>query len=196
MHLPARSGGLFLMFGRLAPEVDSMALRVLLVGLVAGMGCELPGGDDLAAWNRAGRAWVEARMADLAAIRCELGAAPAALAEAEPVEPAAIPTSDLAFEVVVEGMVSGFAADLAGSPEPDAAIVLAPEPEPIPTVEPTSLAWVDPEPAPAPFIEEPAPTPAPGRAHQFASAVRLTGEALSAWASLIEGLPGSVAAVR
>ena len=46
-----------------------MALRFLLVSLVAGMGCELPGSDDLASWNRAGRAWVGARMAELSEIR-------------------------------------------------------------------------------------------------------------------------------
>ena len=36
-----------------------MALRFLLVSLVAGMGFELPSGQELSAWARAGRDWVE-----------------------------------------------------------------------------------------------------------------------------------------
>jgi hypothetical protein len=189
-------------------EEQSMALRFLLVSLVAGMGLELPSGQELSSWTRAGREWAGARMVDLSSIRveaerallgstdCERAEVIAGPAEAVEVGPS---TADLAFDVVVEGMASTFAADLAAiradRPEsiatPDA---IADQP---PGEEPPMLAWVDPEPELASFpasvetrpaaVAEPPICPIATRVDRLSVAVRLTRQAVIAWASLIEG---------
>ena len=41
-----------------------MTLRIMLAGLVASMGLELPGGPDVSPWMRSGLDWVHARLAD------------------------------------------------------------------------------------------------------------------------------------
>ena len=46
-------------------EGGFMTLRIMLVGLVASMGYDLPSGPDLSCWAQAGRDWVHARMTDL-----------------------------------------------------------------------------------------------------------------------------------
>jgi hypothetical protein len=185
-----------------------MALRFLLVSLVAGMGLELPSGQELSRWTRAGREWAGARMIELSSIRaeaqrallgptdCERNGAIAAPAEAVIDGPS---TADLAFDVVVEGMASTFAADMAAiqadRPEwiatPD---VIADQP---PDEEPPMLAWVDPEPEPASFsapaetqpaaVAETPTSPIATRVDRLSMAVRLTRQAVIAWASLIEG---------
>ncbi len=83
-----------------------MALRVLLVAIVAALGLELPGADEFAGWERSGREWVAARLADLSKLR--LDDAPAT----EPTE-AAQDRVDLAFEAVTESMALDFSSDLA-----------------------------------------------------------------------------------
>ena len=87
-----------------------MALRFLLVGLVASMGFELPSGEDVAAWapvgpglgrapdGRPARAWPRSRPS-----RVGEGRRP----RPRPRPPAeVVDRADLAFEVVVEGMAS------------------------------------------------------------------------------------------
>ncbi len=78
-----------------------MALRLLLVGLVIGLGVELPSGDEIASWASSGSAWVQARVDGL------LG--PEAVAEATP-------SPDAEFAAIVEEMAQSFVA----APRPDA----------------------------------------------------------------------------
>ncbi len=177
-----------------------MALRFLLVSLVAGMGCELPSQSDLECWARAGQEWVDARVGDIARIKVEAELALAGVADSEretapdpsPVE-ATPDRDDLAFEAVVEKMASDFAADLAAIEEPvpaDEAVVVV---EPFREMPPA--AWTDPEPA-APAFEEvaesrpevsaPSGEKPASRSEQISAAVRLTKQALGAWASLIQ----------
>ncbi|WP_435007395.1 hypothetical protein P12x_004706 [Tundrisphaera lichenicola] len=173
-----------------------MALRFLLVSLVASMGLDLPGAPELAGWARAGRDWAEARMVEFSAYRADAGrfflASPVMGAEAED-DGLAPETADLAFDVVVEGMASNFAAELladrrdqkfnemgsdvfAKSVVPDiptAKVVSGPAPE---------SASVT---APSPSVEVPSATPKVSRGARISSAVELTRQAMSAWVSLI-----------
>ena len=177
-----------------------MALRFLLVSLVAGMGFELPSGGDVATWTRAGRDWVDARMGDLSSLKAEARLAFAGAVDCErEVEPAASPVDvaptreDLAFEAIVEKMASDFKADLATIEEPkpvDEALVIV---EPFREMPPAALT--DPEPAvPAPVevagarpeVVAPATVESASRVERISAAVSLTKQALSAWASLIQ----------
>lgn len=193
-----------------------MALRLVLVGLVASMGIELPSGSDLANWTRTGREWAGARMADLSVIRVEAARTCAGPADCGPadghlgaadVTGAGSGRADLAFDVVVEGMAVDFAADFASLR------VDGPAPDQVPDaisggergVVHTELSWSDPEPVPAApiaevAIEAPAlPVEAPlvsRRSERLSTAVRLTRQALDAWARLIEGSAEAVADVR
>jgi hypothetical protein len=190
-------------------EEHSMALRFLLVSLVAGMGLELPSGQELSSWTRAGREWAGARMVELSSIRveaerallgstdCERADVVAGPAEADDAGPS---TADLAFDVVVEGMASTFAADLAALRADRPESIATPEAiaEQPRSEEPPMLAWRDPEPEPASVETQPdvvaeppiSPTqisPIATRVDRLSVAVRLTRQAVIAWASLIEG---------
>jgi hypothetical protein len=143
-----------------------MALRVLLLGLVACLGLDLPSVETLEGWKETGRGWVTARMADLSSLRALAG-----LDEDIVIDPPAETASsrvDLAFEAALEGMTSGFSADLAS------ARLATPVEE--------KVAAVEPEPDPASEVEaEPA-----SRLDRISTAVRLTRQAVDAWASLIQ----------
>lgn len=200
-----------------------MALRLVLVGLVASMGIELPSGSDLANWTRTGREWAGVRMADLSVIRVEAARTCAGPADCGPadghlgaadVTGAGSGRADLAFDVVVEGMAVDFAADFASLR------VDGPAPDQVPDaisggergVVPTELSWSDPEPVPAdPIAEVAIEAPAlpvealalpveatlvSRRSERLSTAVRLTRQALDAWARLIEGSAEAVADVR
>ena len=100
-----------------------MTLRIMLMGLVASMGIELPSEADVSSWTRSGRDWVGARMVDLSGPSVE-----ADRADAEPTDcqqasmPAGSPviavaedsvaSDDMAFEAVSAGMAADFTADL------------------------------------------------------------------------------------
>ena len=92
-----------------------MALRIILMGLVASMGLDAPSGPEFASWTQSGRAWVHARMADLTGSDVEADqpdAGPTGCLQADEsitVEPA--PSIDKAFVAVSEAMVAGFVAD-------------------------------------------------------------------------------------
>jgi hypothetical protein len=183
-----------------------MALRLLLVGLVVGLGFDLPSGDEVASWAHIGTAWVQARIDGLVG--------PEAIAEARPdpdAEFAAIvddmalafaaePKPDLAFSAIVDDMATSFAADLSRAAPPK--------------VDPAPRRLVDFEPLDVPddleagiafalnrdsqgvgiTPEPPAPEPtAPGRPERLASAVRLTGQAAAAWMAVLRGSGASVA---
>jgi hypothetical protein len=185
-----------------------MTLRVLLVGLVASMGYELPSGQDIESWTRTGSQWVNARLADLSHLRAEAERSIARSTDSDrAVEPTPAPSAtaevgltrdDLMFDAVVEGMASDFATDLASIEvaKPVEAVVVAIEP----FVEMSEAACLDPElevaapdtparadlevtaasPAPSPTIE------ATSKAERISTAIRLTRQAISAWASLIQ----------
>ena len=183
-----------------------MALRFLLVSLVAGMGLELPSGQELSSWTRAGREWAGARMVELSSLRVEaeqafLGATDCerAIENTGPIASAEVGASraDLAFDVVVEGMASTFAADLVASRSDRPESVSTPDAfaDQRRGEDPPILAWSDPEPEPAFFPasvetrpEAVSEVPAiAARVDRLSAAVRLTRQALSAWALLIEG---------
>lgn len=136
-----------------------MALRLILVGLVASMGFEPPSMTRVESWGRTGQQWVVAQSSALmsmvsgpvaieTAASEEPDAAPAeapALAAAEPAAPAAPEAvDDLTFEVVVEGMAVQFGDDLAMmTPAPAPAVVAATTPAPAPA-EPVVVETVPP----------------------------------------------------
>src|SRR4051812_11644383 len=118
-----------------------MALRFLLVSLVAGVGVGMPSGRGVSRWGASGRGGGGGRMGELGSIKLGPEQAEEAVAVAE-----TSPVSDLAFDVVVEGMAADFAADLASVvPDRPAPEVLVEEGR---SADPSPVAWVDPEPAP------------------------------------------------
>ena len=131
-----------------------MALRVLLVGLVACLGLELPGADEVSAWNAGARSWVVAWLDDVSKLSDSL--------PRESTNPPASIRADLAFDAVVEGMTSTFSDDLAENLSVSTLI------------------------APVEATSEPVAIESPGsRAEKLNEAVRLTRQAVDAWASLI-----------
>lgn len=187
-----------------------MALRCLLVGLVASLGFQLPSGQDVTSWTRPGRDWVAARtitLSDLKATASVWFAAepePAAqppVAEPAPalaVAPAAEPApDDLAFAAITEGMAASFAADLEVARAEEAAAVRD-EPAPAPAAE--AVAAADPTGEPehesmALAHAEPAPEAVtPGQA-EFAPEAVTQGDAEPA-ASPATRLTSAVRATR
>ncbi len=164
-----------------------MALRMTLVALVMSMGLDLPSGGELTRWSRSGRDWLDLRWAEMSG-----GAPPAAgvadratIAGTSSGRAVGSVTSDIAFEVVVEGMATEFAADWAGIRDDGSG-----EAPSIAGIElPRASAWRDPEPA---LMGPDEPTServaARGKASirgRVASAVRLTRQAAGAWTSLL-----------
>jgi hypothetical protein len=147
-----------------------MALRIFLVAIVAALGLELPGSDELAGWERSGREWVAARMADLSSL-C-LDEAPTN----EPTE-AAPDRVDLAFEAVAESMASAFSSDLALN------VPRAPVEEAVASIKPQ--ADLAPAVAAVPVVVEPQ-APQESTLERISTAVRLTKQAVDAWASLVQ----------
>jgi hypothetical protein len=184
-----------------------MALRFVLVGLVASLGFEMPGGPDVSSWARTGRDWFNARMAEVTSLRSEAERALALAADCErsddqaPAPNAEVaPTRlDLTFDAVVDGMARDFSADQASIEvaRPVEEAIAAVDPTDGPTVEMPEVACLDPtadedgvdtlaEAGPEP---EPATAPATevvSRVERISTAVRLTRRAMEAWASLIQ----------
>ncbi len=202
-----------------------MALRCLLVGLVASLGFELPSDQDVTSWTVSGRNWVSARTVDLSALQAEASGwlrlndpttnpktgeiaatcvSPAVAVEAT--TETAISPADLAFDSIGEGMSLAFATDLetARSEEATATPILEAKPEMVATSEPQIQPELDqmtlafPAPSAELFDEEGIDqddTPAI-RAERLSSAVRLTREAVQAWASVIETVGDDVIPTR
>ncbi len=182
-----------------------MMLRIMLVGLVASLGLELPSNGDIAHWTRSGREWASARLADLTEFQAETGRAFASQSEADanveapatPIEAASPAAStDLAFQAAADKVAGEIAADLAAvAPASPSAELVAKVEAPKPEVEVL-----------APAIEAPAPVVAaesdavpsdeeevamlsessPTRADRINSAVKLTYQAVNAWASALQ----------
>src|SRR4051812_14256862 len=99
-----------------------MTLRIVLMGLVASMGLELPSGPEVSGWTRSGRDWAHARLADLSGAvieaerpdpeptDCRQADASHAVVLPGITEEAAAPV-DAAFLAASEAMVAGFVAD-------------------------------------------------------------------------------------
>ena len=136
-----------------------MALRCLLVSLVATLGFELPSGQDVTSWTMSGQSFVAARAGDVASMGSTasgwLGlndsdsvakligptlAAESAQVVASAETAAATSSADLAFESVGEGTVLTFADDILAAPAG------VETPLPATEVEPVMVAAADAEP--------------------------------------------------
>jgi hypothetical protein len=190
-----------------------MTIRIMLVGLVASLGFELPSGSDVSRWAQAGTEWVHGRMADLSGPGVEVKldlARPSDCQQAD--ETIAVPSlacekeanADRAFQAVSEDMARDLSADLlaihgdqapgesvgptlvlegpapVGLPEGEelvgCLVVLADEAA---TVE---VASID-KPMPDDSVISTDVTPVP--TDRVSAAVRLTREAVQAWADLM-----------
>jgi hypothetical protein len=181
-----------------------MTLRLFLLTLVGLMSFELPNGLDVSSWIESGGRWFDSRMADLDHLKTEMDRAYNGSIEPEltvesstPVDSLAVEIArmraDVTFENVVEGQIAEFRTDLAAieaaRPLPDEAPVVIAVETPAPSVEPPDPGCfdqeieIDPPVNSVPMVEQGASI------ERLNSAVRLTRQALSAWASLIEPNP-------
>jgi hypothetical protein len=188
-----------------------MTLRIMLLGLVASMGFELPSGADLKRWAENGQGWVTATMADRSGHCVEAVPADVVLTDCrQAAESCHAPivveqpnaSEDKAFEAASTAMVADFAADLvAKAPEtlpsvlePVIEVVEAPEVglpagEEIATqvIVETKVDIVD----VAEVTEKPATTTEltevmHERLDRISHAVRLTRDAVQAWADVVQ----------
>ena len=189
-----------------------MALRLVLVSAVAGLGLSLPSGDDLNVWALRARNWMNARLAewDPPIVNKEgefvfaAEAAEPTPTEPTPTQATAPPSSavraetiDSVFDVVQNEIVASLVADLApvepaptallAETETKAAPVEAPEFDPMEVGDDLypGLAFALNREAEGIVLAPPAP--AASRSEQWAQAIRLTREAAYAWANLLHG---------
>ena len=197
-----------------------MTLRIMLVGLVASLGFELPSGSDVSCWAKAGQTWIQSKMID-----------PSGPETVEPKLDVVVPTdcrqvveksevpsivseketcaADAAFQVVTESIAVDLSADLLANhreeapAEPVVARVEleAPAPVVLPEAEEAGCLIVNADEAktaesawtldeakstePVETIVEDAPKP-----DRVSAAVRLTREAVQAWADLMQEAVG------
>jgi hypothetical protein len=190
-----------------------MTLRIMLVSLVASLGFELPSGSDVSCWAKAGTEWVQARMVDRPGLLVEAKLDLAAPSDAQLVdEKFDVPAldcekkadTDASFKSVTDEIAADLSADLLAShreeaPGDQAEVKVAleqPAPAGLPEGEAVGCLVVPGDEAKASevaWIEEERPTvPAeptvdsPARPDRVSSAVRLTREALQAWAALMQ----------
>lgn len=156
-----------------------MALRFLLVSLVAGLGVNLPSGDEFSSWVGSGRAWVQARVDDIRGTGAD--------AEAW--------RSDAEFVAIVDDMANTFAADLATLDRPKSDALLAAA-----LLEVAEDELVEAEVVTVVEVREPAATAevfaididnseeaASTGTSRLASAVELTRQAADAWMNVLRG---------
>ena len=188
-----------------------MALRFLLVGLVMGLGVDLPSGDEVAAWARAGGEWLQARL--------DGAFGPEAVAEAAATPDAefaaivdrmardfgaeavvdAKPNPDAGFAAIVDRMAESFTADLAmaeSSTWPRLAVDSidvsdAPAPGLAFALNQASQSEEQIPDSPTPEVAK-ASDQTPAAEGRLASAVRLTREAASAWMGVLRGAEATV----
>jgi hypothetical protein len=191
-----------------------MALRIVLVGLVTGLGIQPPSSQQAFQWYESGRAWWASQMAGWDEICLE------AIEErpATEVEPAPIPSvvrtkesagADDLFAAITDDMAETFARDQARMLAAERAQAEAP-PTQLRTPPSFEPVWVDEEMFPGEAyalnrasdgIEEPTsnaitPPPvrevaSPNRQERLATALRLTGDALHAWADFLQKRRGT-----
>ena len=103
-----------------------MTLRIMLVGLVASLGFDLPSGSDVSCWAQAGQTWFQATMLDQSGpVKVEPKLDLDGLSDcqqvvekcAEPaqVSPEKAAETDAAFQVVAEAIHADLSADLLAS---------------------------------------------------------------------------------
>jgi hypothetical protein len=166
-----------------------MALRFLLVSLVAGLGIDLPSGDEFSSWARSGQEWVQARLDGFR------GVDPDSNFEAE--------QADSDFAAVVDDMAGNFAADLASLERPRPATMLASVSLEVPEDEIVEGEAVDDRSESLPASEvaaiddgeaeeltAPAAPARSTRSTRIASAVQLTKQAADAWMSVLRNDEG------
>jgi hypothetical protein len=158
-----------------------MALRFLLVSLVAGLGVNLPSGDELTSWASSGREWVQARIDGFRGIESDSSR------ETE--------QADAEFAAVVDEMAGTFSDDLASMDRPSPATQIASVSLEVAEDEIVENEPVDdrPEPVAATVeiatddedISEPTVSTGAARSARIASAVQLTRQAADAWISVL-----------
>ncbi len=191
-----------------------MALRMMLVSLVACMGLEIPNQGDFTSWAQSGREWIASGLADPEPT-IEVTRPPAVAARTRA-------DDDRNFEAISEEMAASFAAELVASraeetgPADAPAMTRAPEPTSVGLPEGEEIASLtapadeaiavasDDEPTDTlsgadeaiavASDDEPADTlsgadEAPSRDDRLSSAVRLTREAARAWGAVMQDAP-------
>ena len=184
-----------------------MALRLFLVSMVAGMGLSLPTARDLESWNSQAHAywmagieqWDALMPSGVRAFAEDARPAPQIVVagpriepiEASIAEPDDTPLiADIQFEAIVEVMASRFSNDLA-----PLTTLVAEAPPALPTTAAVELLEL---PTDVFASDEPTTevaTARPANLDGLGNAVRLTKEALTAWASVL-GRPTAVISLR
>jgi hypothetical protein len=179
-----------------------MALRILLMGLVASMGFELPSGPDVSTWVRSGRDLVYARLSDPSGPVVEVDQPEAGPTDGLPadvsgaivppaiVEEVAAP-ADEAFLAASEATAASFLADAKsirdeGSPGEDISSMLSSEAPPVglPVGEELAVIESEGEDEATAWAEQRST-----RAERVLSAIQLTHDAIQAWSELIQESP-------
>jgi hypothetical protein len=192
-----------------------MTLRIMLVGLVASLGFELPSGSDVEGWAKASTAWVQAKMVDPSEPVSERKLDHAGPSDCQQVvencevpplacESPKVEDPDVSFEAVLERIANGFAADVLASDRQEPPVdevapqvtvevpasVGLPEGEergclvvPADEVKTAEVAWIEAD-RPAEPVE--VTIESPSRLERISSAVRLTREAVEAWAAVMQ----------
>jgi hypothetical protein len=192
-----------------------MTLRIMLVGLVASLGYEPPSGSDVSCWAQAGVAWVQAQRLDRSGTVYELKLDLTEPSDRQQVvEKLEVPAldcdcgqevaRDAAFMAVTDGIAADLSADLLASQREEAlsdqletklarevpAPVGLPAGEevgclivPVDETRTAEVEWTEED-----KLADPAePTvESHARPDRVSSAVRLTREALEAWAALMQ----------
>jgi hypothetical protein len=181
-----------------------MLLRLLLVGAVAGLGLDLPTAPEVESWTCLDRAWWDAAGGEPVCERPEPTEVTAATeSRVAPIVASETTETALSFETIVDQMAASFASqatlDVAPPPPPETAIVAeAPSFEPFDVdadQNPSLADLLNREFEDAPRANARNPTDAPSRAARWSSALKLTGQAVQAWAVLLKQEP-AVAAVH
>lgn len=178
-----------------------MLLRLLLVGAVAGLGLDLPSAPEVESWTCLDRAWWDATGDEPACERPEPTEVTAATES--PIVTTETTSTTSSFETIVDQMAASFAAQAALDvvpPSPTEAVIVAEaasfEPFDVDANQGLSLAdLLNREFEGAPRANARNPTDAPSRAARWSAALKLTGQAVQAWAVLLKQEP-SVAAVH
>jgi hypothetical protein len=186
-----------------------MTLRIMLVSLVASLGFELPSGSDVSCWAKSSAAWVQAHMLDEPGPVIERELDLAGPSDCQRVdETFEVPAvccekefkSDAAFKAVTEAIAADLSVDLLASHREEApgdqlnrkVVFEMPAPVGLPEGEEVGCLVVPADEAKTPQVtwtEDvlPAdPAESPARVDRVSSAVRLTREAVQAWADLMQ----------
>lgn len=199
-----------------------MVLRCLLVSLVASLGFDLPTGQDVTSWTMSGKTWVSDRAVDLSAMGAEasgwlgindptMKSNPAALPATEvvvvaPTEVTEAMPADLAFDSIGEGMALAFQDDLSTAraeeivpaPADEAVVVMIVTTEPLcqPVEEGLTMAFPAADADATTEEMDQSAVVQSDSAERFSSAVRLTRDAVQAWASLVQTVGNDASLTR